>query len=86
MERLYLAGYKADVFVCAYPLPGINEVVRQNEDGSYTILISEALQKVKQLEALNHAIRHIMNEDWSGGDVNEIERERHAEETQGRQI
>ena len=86
MQKVYLKGYNADIWVYEYPLPGIREVVRQNEDGSYTILISEALQKVKQLEALNHAIRHIMNEDWSGGDVNEIERERHAEETQGRQI
>lgn len=77
MERLYLSGCKDDVFVCIYSLPGINEVVRQNEDGSYTILISEALQKVKQLEALNHAIRHIVREDWNGGDVNEIERKAH---------
>lgn len=80
MERLYLAGYKADVFVCTYPLPGINEVVRQNEDGSYTILISETLQKMRQLEALKHAIRHIVNEDWTGGDVNEIERKAHDAE------
>lgn len=80
MERIYQPGCKDDVFVCIYPLPGINELVRKNEDGSYTILISETLQKMRQLEALNHAIRHIVNEDWTGGDVNEIERKAHDAE------
>lgn len=84
--RIYLKGCKADIFAYEYPLPGIREVVRQNEDGSYTILVSESLQKFKQLEALNHAIRHIIREDWQGGDVSEIERECHAEEEKRRQI
>ena len=86
MQKIYLRGYNADIWVYEYPLPGINEVVRQNEDGSYTILVSESLQKFKQLEALNHAIRHIIREDWQGGDVNDIERETHAEEKKRRPI
>ena len=84
--RIYLKGCKADIYAYEYPLPGIREVVRQNEDGSYTILVSDSLHFSQKLEALNHAIRHIMREDWSGGDVGEIERKCHAEETQGRQI
>ena len=81
MNRLNLKGYNADIWVYEYPLPGINEVVRQNEDGSYTILVSEVLSKLKQLEAVSHAIRHIIREDWQGGEVSTIERECHAEET-----
>lgn len=84
--RIYLKGCKADIFAYEYPLPGIREVVRQNEDGSYTILVSEVLPKLKKLEALNHAIRHIIREDWQGGNVSEIERECHAEEEKRRPV
>lgn len=87
MSRICLKGCTSDIYVYEYPLPGVNEVVRQNEDGSYTILISDSLQKLQQLEALNHAIRHIVREDWNGEQpVGTIERECHAEEKERRKV
>ena len=85
--RIYLKGCKADIYAYEYPLPGIREVVRQNEDGSYTILVSDSLQKLQQLEALNHALRHIKSDHWNGTKMTgEIEREAHAEEEKRRPL
>lgn len=85
--RIYLKGCKADIFAYEYPLPGIREVVRQNEDGSYTILVSESLHIAQKLEALNHALRHIKSHHWDGTKMTgEIEREAHAEEEKRRPI
>lgn len=39
----------------------VNEVVTENEDGSFTIFINSNLCDSKRLEAINHAIHHITN-------------------------
>ncbi len=41
-----------------------NEIVIQNEDGSYTILINAKLSAQGQLLAYEHALKHIRNNDF----------------------
>ena len=78
----------SDVYVYTYPLRGIPEIIRQNEDGSFTVLVDEALSRERQLELVAHALEHARCEaDWyPGADVNEIEERCNAQQTSGRQI
>lgn len=57
-----------------------SEIVTQNEDGGYTILINEALCQKKRLDAYNHAMRHILDHDFEKTDVQNIETEAHRRE------
>ena len=50
-----------------------NEMIVPNEDGSYTVLINSRSACNKQLEAYNHALSHIENEDFEKSDIQEIE-------------
>lgn len=50
-----------------------NEMVVQNDDGSYTIIINSRLSYRGQLEAYNHAMSHITNDDFSKSDTQSIE-------------
>ena len=50
-----------------------NEMIIPNEDGSYTILINSRSACNKQLEAYEHALRHIENEDFEKTDIQYIE-------------
>ncbi len=55
----------------------VNEVVTENEDGSFTIFINSNLCDSKRLEAINHAIHHITNCDFEKTDVQDIESTAH---------
>ena len=55
-----------------------NEMVIKNEDGSYTILINAKLSDQGQLLAYEHALRHIINEDFEKENVQEIEADAHS--------
>lgn len=50
-----------------------NEMIVENEDGSYTVLINAKLSYVGRLRAYEHAIRHIKNCDFEKDDVQKIE-------------
>ena len=64
-----------DVFVYIVELPRkVREIVTPCADG-YTVYISSSLGLPKQREALLHAIHHILNNDFSRDNVNEIELE-----------
>ena len=65
-----------DVYVYRYPLP-VREVVRSNEDGTYTVLVNETLCYEQQMDAVNHALRHIASDDFSKTDVNTVEAQAH---------
>ena len=41
-----------------------SEVVTENEDGSYTIFLNARLTQERRAEAYEHAMRHIMNDDF----------------------
>ena len=65
-----------NVFLFNFPSPG-NEMVVQNEDDSYTILINAKLSQDGQLKAYQHALNHIKNEDFEKSDVQSIELHAH---------
>lgn len=56
---------------------GGNEMVVKNEDGSYTILINAKLSDRGRIEAYEHALKHIENEDFEKMNVQEIESAAH---------
>lgn len=66
-----------DIFLYFVKLPeGIEEVVMPCIDG-YTVYIDPTLSYHQQIEAYNHALRHIKNHDWEKHDVQKIEYEAH---------
>lgn len=68
-----------NVFLYNFPNNG-REMVVENEDGSYTILINSKLSDVGREEALKHAIKHIENHDFEKNNVQEIEFDAHSAE------
>lgn len=68
-------------YVYMKPLPGYcREMVAQNDDGSYTIIINSLLSKVEQAAAYRHAMRHIRADHFQCGDANKAEGECHRAE------
>lgn len=51
----------------------VNEVITENEDGSYTIFVNSNLCESKRLKAISHAFKHIKERDFEKDDVQEIE-------------
>ena len=68
-----------DYQVCLIQFPNkrVRESVVINEDGSYTIFIDASLSHEEQKEEFLHALKHIMNEDFSKDDVQKIEKYAH---------
>jgi hypothetical protein len=59
----------------------IDEIVTVNEDGSYTVVINSRAASNRQEEAKLHAFEHILHDDFSEENVQEIEaRAHHLEE------
>lgn len=56
-----------------FPTGKVKESVVENEDGSFTIFIDDALNREMQEEAFSHAMKHIMGDDFSKNDVDKIE-------------
>lgn len=54
-----------------------NEIVTQNADGGYTVIINSDLCQRKQREAYRHAMKHIKENDFEKADVQTIEAEAH---------
>lgn len=66
-----------DIFIYAVSLPaGVHEVVLPCADG-YTIYLSEADSRERQIQSYYHAIRHITGNDWDKTDIQNIEGEAH---------
>lgn len=55
-----------------------NEFVTKNEDDSYTVFINARIGYQAQLDAYQHAIRHIENDDFEKNDVQQIEAVAHG--------
>ena len=53
----------------------VDELVRRNEDGSYTILLNRRQATNRLQTAYKHALWHIQNNDFDNkdGDIQEIE-------------
>ena len=54
-----------NVVLLDFPAPG-NEMVFENEDDSFTIMINARLSYDEQLKAYRHAMRHIGSEEVTG--------------------
>lgn len=59
--------------------PGVNEMTTPCYDG-YTVYIDSRLSDERKIQALCHAITHIVENDFSKQDVNAIETEAHSKE------
>lgn len=74
-----------DVYVhlVDFGITSADEVVRENSDGSYTILLNSRSASNRQHEAYNHAMEHILSGDLDRDylDVQKIESIRHGIET-----
>lgn len=71
-----------DVFVQILDLPTTTkEAVTYNEDGSYTIFINARMSFDNQVQAYDHALRHIKNNDFGKDDVQTIEYIAHSQES-----
>lgn len=57
-----------------------NEIVTENPDGGYTVLINANLCQSKQIDAYRHALKHIKGNDFEKNDVQEIEAAAHKKE------
>lgn len=55
----------------------VNEAVTENEDGTFTIFVNSRLCDKKRIEAVQHALMHINNNDFARADVQEIEKIAH---------
>jgi len=70
--------YDPVINVYMWNLDGCNELVTKNEDDSYLILIEDSLSPQGKRDAFNHAMRHIVMEDFAKyGSVQDIEMEAH---------
>lgn len=69
-----------NVVLLDFPAPG-NEMVFENEDNSFTIMINARLSYDEQLKAYRHAMRHIENDDFQKENVQTIEAAAHAAAT-----
>jgi hypothetical protein len=52
----------------------VEEEVHPNEDGSFTIIINSRLNCERQMQAYQHALMHIMNNDFAKNCADEIEK------------
>ena len=52
----------------------IDEDVHLNEDGSFTIFLNSRLSCERQMLAYQHALEHIMNDDFSKDCADDIEK------------
>ena len=66
-----------NTFLVNFPSPG-KEMVVQNEDGSYTVLINAKLSQDGRIKAYEHALNHINNGDFDKTDVQNIEFQAHG--------
>ena len=71
------------VYVYLKELPGYcHEMVSQNKDGTYTVIVNSLLARDQQLEAYHHALRHILGNHFEL-DAQSAEREAHKKGTAG---
>lgn len=66
------------VRLISFPSGSTKEAVTENEDGSYTIFIESSLTREMQQEAFEHAMGHILGEDFTKTDIDKIEFNAHG--------
>lgn len=63
-----------------FPNTSTKEAVTENPDGSYTIFIESSLSKEGQRNAFLHAMNHILGNDFTKNDIDNIEKAAHNTE------
>lgn len=66
------------VYLVNFPNTKTKEAVTENSDGSYTIFIESSLCREAQQKAFNHAMKHILENDFLNYDTKIIEAFAHA--------
>lgn len=56
----------------------VDAATTHNEDGSYTIFLSDQLSDERRMECYVHELKHIHGDDFYKSDVQEIEALAHA--------
>lgn len=56
----------------------IKESVVPNSDGSYTIFLNARQTREQQIISYNHALKHILGDDFTKDDVDKIEFNAHS--------
>lgn len=56
----------------------VPEIVTENPDGSYTVLLNARYSYEQQRESYRHACRHTERHDFEKTEVQEIEKETHS--------
>lgn len=70
-----------NVFIKNFPNTKEAEAITENPDGTYTIFLNARMSYERQLEAYQHALEHIQNNDFQKLDVQQIEAIAHADQT-----
>lgn len=65
------------VYLIDFDTTKVTECVTENEDGTYSIFINAKFDREQQLRSYNHAVSHILNEDFKNRNADRIEYERH---------
>lgn len=68
-----------NVFIKNFPNTKEAEAITENPDGTYTIFLNARMSYERQLEAYQHALEHIQNNDFQKLDVQQIEAIAHAD-------
>ena len=61
-----------------FPNKKVREAVVANEDGSYTIFIDASLTREMQQESFEHAMKHILGDDFTKDNGDKIEFDAHS--------
>ena len=77
-ERKVELSIEYQIRLISFPNTAVKEAVTENEDGTYTIFISDKLSSIEQQEAFLHAYKHIAGNDFTKENVNEIEFNAHC--------
>ena len=68
-----------DIYVYIVDLKSsVPEIVTQNPDGSYTVILNARYSYERQMESYRHACRHIERCDFERMEVQEIEKDCHG--------
>lgn len=55
----------------------IGESIHKNAEGGYTVFLNSRWSSEMQRKCFEHALSHVLHNDWEKDDVNSIEKERH---------
>lgn len=77
MDTRYIKDKCVNTVLMDFPSSKVKGCTVQNEDGSYTIFLNSRLSIYQQKSTYLHEVAHIINEDFSKYDVNQIELDRH---------